>query len=123
MHRITVLLVEDHPQMRKALNSLLAQEFDVLEAVERGDQVLEAAKRLQPDAVVLDVSLPGRSGLQVLPELRIQLPNVAIVVMTAHDEPAYQLAALRLGADAFLSKTAGTELLKTVRSTSKKVHA
>lgn len=111
-----VLLVEDHPDVRVALLSLLSREYTMLSTVHRGDEVLDAARRLGPDVVVLNVSLPGRSGLQVLPDLRRLLPNAVIVMMTAHDEPAYRTAALRLGADAFVSKSAGHGLLDTVRS-------
>jgi DNA-binding NarL/FixJ family response regulator len=83
--------------------------------------VLEAAQRLQPDAVVLDVSLPGHNGLQVLPALRALLPRTAIVMLTAHAEPAYRKAAYLLGADAFLSKTSAHALVEVVRAATKKL--
>lgn len=115
METIKVLLVEDHPELRAAFLSLLSREFQVVGTVDRGDLVLEAAERLLPDALVLDVSLPGRSGLQVLPELRARLPKMAIVMLTAHDEPMYRRAALRMGADAFLSKSSCAELPQAIR--------
>ena len=92
--------------------SLLRKEFDVVEVVGRGDQILDTVLRTQPTAAVLDVSLPGRSGLQVLPELRQRLPLLPVVMLTTHTRPLYRKEALLRGADAFIVKaTAASELL------------
>ena len=116
MRPIRVLLVEDHVELRQALASSLSQHFELVGALDRGDAVLASALHLQPDAIVLDISLPGRSGLQVLPDLRAQVPRAAVVMITANDTSEYRQAALKLGAGAFLSKsTIGHTLIDAVR--------
>ena len=115
--RRRILLAEDHPLMSEAIGSVLSQEHDLVAIVRNGNEVLPAAERLSPDAIVLDVSLPGRGGLQVLPELRSRMPFVAVVVLTAHAEPVYVEEALRRGADGYvLKRNAFKELLPTIAS-------
>ena len=107
-----VMLAEDHPLMREAIQRLLAAEYDLVGTVERGDELLAAAHRELPEAVVLDVSMPGLSGLQVLPSLRAQLPGMCLIVLTAHDNAFYRREAFQRGADGFVVKgRAFTDLL------------
>lgn len=70
-----VLLVEDHPRIQDAVTKILLAECDVIAVIGRGDEVLEAAERLLPDVVVLDIALRGRSSTQLLPELRAVMPT------------------------------------------------
>lgn len=116
MNRRRVMLAEDHPQMREAIQGLLAAEYELTAAVERGDELLAAAHRERPEIVVLDVSLPGLSGLQALPSLRAQLPGVCLVVLTAHDSAFYRREASQRGADGFVVKgRAFTDLLPALQ--------
>lgn len=111
-----ILLVEDHHLLQEKLAALLHTECDAVDLVSRGDEVLDAVLRLQPDAVVLDVSLPGRSGLHVLADLRNRHPALALVVLTTYEDPIYQSEAVRRGADAYIVKRrAIEELLPAVR--------
>lgn len=111
-----VLLVEDHLLMQERISTLLSAGCTEVEVVGRGDEILPAVLRFRPDAVVLDVSLPGRSGIQVLPELRHRYPDMAIVVHTTHNEPIYRAEAIRRGADAYVLKVkAEEELLPAIR--------
>ena len=103
-NRSRILLVEDHPQMSEAIASVLSREHDLIAIVGNGNEILPATERLSPEAIVLDVSMPGRSGLQILPELRIRMPFVAIVVLTAHSEPIYIEEAFCRGADGYVLK-------------------
>lgn len=123
-----VLLAEDHPLMQEMIAKFLSEQFEVVEIVGRGDQVLEAVVRTQPDAIVLDVSLPRRSGLQVLPQLRQHRSSLAVVVLTTHLSELYREEAFRRGADAYILKeNAAEELLPAVCSAisarSSKFHA
>ena len=104
-NRSRILLAEDHPQMSEVIASFLSREHDVIEIVGDGNEVLPAAERLSPEVIVLDVSMPGRSGLQILPELRIRMPFVAIVILTGHSEPIYVEEAFRRGADGYVLKS------------------
>ena len=106
-----ILLAEDHSLMQERIVALLSEAHDVVSIVNRGDQILDAALRCTPDAAVLDVSLPGRSGLQVLPELRDRNPSLAIVMLTTHDSPIYREEAFDRGADAYVQKRDAVEEL------------
>jgi DNA-binding NarL/FixJ family response regulator len=66
--------------------------------------VLAAAQQLLPDLIVLDMSLPGRSGMRILPEFQATLPSVGIVMLTTQIDPLYEEEALAIGADAFVAK-------------------
>jgi DNA-binding NarL/FixJ family response regulator len=90
--------------MSDAIASVLSREHELIAIIGNGNEILPAADRHRPEAIVLDVSMPGRSGLQVLPELRIQMPFVAIVILTAHSEPIYIEEAFRRGADGYVLK-------------------
>ena len=110
-----VLLAEDHPMMQERIAALLSETLDLVCVVDRGDQVLDQMLRCRPDAVVLDVSLPGRSGLSVLPELREKNPWLAVVILTTHESPIYQEEAFNRGADAYVFKrNAVQELLPAI---------
>lgn len=100
-----ILLAEDHPLMCEAIASVLSQENELIAIVGNGNEILSAAEQNGPEAIVLDVSMPGRSGLQVLPELRLRMPFVAIVVLTGHSEPIYIEEAFRRGADGYILKS------------------
>ncbi len=104
MSYIRILLVEDHPQMQDAIVALLNQYCTVVGTAERGDSVLAIAAELRPDVVVLDISLPGQSGLQLLPELRNRYPSVGIVMCTSRDQPVFRDEAARRGADGYVLK-------------------
>src|SRR5919201_847628 len=79
-----VLIVDDHPLTRGALVSLLEQSsFSVVGEAEEGAEAVERARELQPDVVLLDLSMPGEDGLQALPRLRAAAPACEIVVLTA----------------------------------------
>jgi len=69
-----------------------------------GHTALTEAARLQPDVVLLDVTMPGLGGLKALIEVRKRLPSAVIIVMTSHEDPVYRSEALSLGADAFVLK-------------------
>jgi DNA-binding response OmpR family regulator len=102
--RKRVLIVEDDAAWRHILTRILEQDYSVVGYVERGDRVASAATQLQPDVVTLDVSMPGKSGLNVLCELRELLPEATLVIVTAHTNPHYREEAFRRGADAYVAK-------------------
>jgi two-component system response regulator DesR len=102
--RRRILLAEDHLLMCEAIASLLSREYDVVAIVGNGNDVLPAAEEHSPEAIVLDVSMPGRSGLQILPELRTRMPFAAIIILTAHRESIYIEESFQRGADEFVLK-------------------
>jgi two-component system response regulator DesR len=115
MDRRRILLAEDNLLMQEAIASVLSREHELIGTVADGNEVLPAAARLRPEAIVLDISMPGRSGLQILPELRASLPFVVLVVLTMHSEPIYVEEAFSRGADGYVLKSALVrELLPTI---------
>jgi DNA-binding NarL/FixJ family response regulator len=101
-----ILVVDDHPLTRDALSSLLAQGgFDVVGEAPDGVEALDLARELQPDLVLLDLSMPGLDGLAALPRLRAAAPGCEVVVLTASGTEENLLAAIRGGAAGYLLKS------------------
>ena len=114
--RPRVLVAEDHPDMAKAMCRVLALDCEVVGTVADGSAVLEAATRLQPDVVVVDLNLPGVNGLEVCRQITQTDPEIKVIVFTAMNDPDVRARAFELGASAFVSKLAGDgELLSTVK--------
>ena len=116
---IRVLLAEDQAMVRGALASLLSLEEDieVVAEVERGDEVLDAARAAEPEVVLLDIGLPGASGLEVAQLLQEKLPDVRVVMLTTFNRPGYLRRAMEAGASGFLLKDApASELAAAVRA-------
>lgn len=114
--RSRVLLVEDCAPMRDAVSRILSVECDLLESVNDGRNVVAAAMKHRPDVIVLDISLPGMSGMDLLPLLRASLPGTAIVMLTNHASEDYIQEAFRRGADGYVLKNeAHQELLPAVK--------
>jgi DNA-binding NarL/FixJ family response regulator len=101
-----VLIVDDHPLTRDALAGLLVQHgFDVVGEAADGVEAIDCAERLQPDLVLLDLSMPGMDGLTALPHVRAAAPRAEIVVLTASGTDDNLLAAIRAGAAGYLLKS------------------
>src|SRR5919205_4493048 len=102
----SVLIVDDHPLTREALGALLTQHgFSVLGEAADGEEAIGLARRLQPRLVLLDLSMPGLSGLDALPRLREAAPSCEVVVLTASGTEENLLAAIRGGAAGYLLKS------------------
>src|SRR5947209_2456773 len=101
-----ILLVDDHPLTRSALAGLLGQHgFDVVGEAADGEEAISCAEALQPDLILLDLSMPGLDGLSALPRLREAAPACEVVVLTASGTEENLLAAIRGGAAGYLLKT------------------
>src|SRR5438552_13359210 len=102
----TILIVDDHPLTRSALSALLGQNgFSVVGEAADGEAAIERARELGPDLVLLDLSMPGMSGLDALPRLREAAPNAEVVVLTASGTEENLLGAIRGGAAGYLLKS------------------
>jgi DNA-binding NarL/FixJ family response regulator len=116
-----ILLVDDHPLMRHGLAQLLAQQPDLVVCGESGsaEEALDCVRSLQPDLVVVDVTLPGKPGLELIKDITTMFPGVAVLVFSMHEESLYAERALRAGARGYLMKSAGAEeLVKAIRHVS-----
>jgi DNA-binding NarL/FixJ family response regulator len=102
----SVLIVDDHPLTREALRALLVQhDFSVVGQASDGEEAIGLARRLQPELVLLDLSMPGLSGLEALPRLREAAPQCEVVVLTASGTEENLLGAIRAGAAGYLLKS------------------
>jgi DNA-binding NarL/FixJ family response regulator len=105
-----ILIVDDHPLTREALSSLLrAHGFDVAGEAADGATAVAEARRLRPDLVLLDLSMPGMDGLAALPRLREAAQGCEVVVLTASGTEENLLAAIRAGAAGYLLKSEAPE--------------
>jgi DNA-binding NarL/FixJ family response regulator len=108
----SILLVDDHPLTRDGLAALLAGNgFDVVGEAGDGQEAIDLARNLQPDVILLDLSMPGLGGLDALPRLRNEAPSCEVVVLTASGDEDDLLAAIRGGAAGYLLKTEPPERL------------
>ena len=113
-----VLIAEDQEMVRGALISLLELEHDleVVAQVGRGDEVVAAARACQPDVALLDIEMPGISGLEALEQLAAELPSVKILILTTFGRPGYLRRAMEGGAAGFVLKDApAAELASAIR--------
>lgn len=101
-----VLLVDDHPVVRHGLAQLIAGEADleVCAEAESAPAALEAMRRSRPDVAILDISLNGTNGIELVKLMRAEQPKLPILILSMHDESLYALRALRAGAQGYLMK-------------------
>lgn len=114
-----VVVVEDHTLVRQSLIKMIdgEPEFEVVGEAGNGDEGLELIRKLKPDVVILDISMPGGSGLEVAAHLRTSAPDVSFLFLTMHEDDASISKAIGLGADGYVLKTASTdELLQALRA-------
>src|SRR5258708_6516168 len=107
-----VLLVDDHEVVRKGLRAILDDKFAGIAVAEAstGDEAL--AQLTEPfDAVILDLSMPGRSGIDLLAEIKHRHPKLPVLIMSLHGEEQFAVRALRAGASGYLTKSAAPEQL------------
>ena len=110
---IRLLLAEDQGMMRGALALLLGMEHDVevVAQVGRGDEIVDAALLARPDVALLDIELPGRSGLDAAADLRDEVPDCRVLILTTFGRPGYLRRAMEAGAAGFLVKDGPVEEL------------
>lgn len=113
-----ILLADDHAILRRGLIAILGREFEntVCGEAENAQQVLELARRQDWDLVILDISMPDRSGIEVLTDLKAARPKVPVLVLSVHPEGQYGKRVLRAGASGYMNKnSAPEELVKAIR--------
>jgi DNA-binding NarL/FixJ family response regulator len=116
---IRVLVADDHTIVRAGIRHVLESEagFEVVGEAANGAEALSLAAELRPDVVVLDISMPGGSGLQLATRLRGSSPEPRVLILSMHDNAEYVLESLRAGANGYLLKdTAATELRSAIRA-------
>jgi len=115
---LKILIADDHPIVRKGLRQILSEESDIGEVGEaqNSQEVLELVRKKSWDIVVLDITMPGRGGLDVLKELKELHPKLPILILSMHPEDQYAVRALKAGASGYMTKeSAQDELVKAIR--------
>ncbi len=118
MKKIHVILADDHRLFREGLHALLDQidTLKVVAEVNDGDELLEAIGHLQPDVVLSDISMPGKTGIEVCAIITDQFPDIKVIMLSMYNNEAFFVNSLRAGAKGFLSKEISRdELLKAIR--------
>ncbi|MCC6927733.1 MAG: response regulator transcription factor [Gemmatimonadaceae bacterium] len=116
---IRVVLVDDHGIVREGLRQVLATDgdFDVVGEASNGEQALAVAQQVQPDVILLDITMPGDSGLVVAQKLRSQVPAARVLMLSVHDDAEYVMQSVRAGAHGYLRKdTTPGDLRAAVRA-------
>src|SRR5215471_16496446 len=111
-------MVDDHAVVREGLKALIAAEpgLEVVGEAADGPTALDLAKKLDPDVVIVDVSLPGMNGAQVTEQLRLAKPDCKVLALTVHEDRGYLRMLLEAGASGYILKRAASEeLVRAVR--------
>jgi DNA-binding NarL/FixJ family response regulator len=117
--RIRVLVADDHAVVREGIRTLLESTpgFEVVGEAGSGDEALAIIGRMDPDVAILDITMPGLSGIDVITRLRATGARTGVLILSMHDHPEYVLGAVRAGADGYLLKSAGpAEIRDAVRA-------
>jgi DNA-binding NarL/FixJ family response regulator len=115
MKRPRVLLADDHTLVLEGLRKILEPECEVVGAVEDGRSLLATAKQLQPDIILLDISMPLLNGVEAARRLRAAAPDAKVIFVTMHADATYVAGAFRAGASGYvLKRCASLELLKAI---------
>jgi len=118
---VRILLVDDHPVVRHGLRALLGMqpEWEIVDEAEDGSEAVDKAQRLNPDVVLLDISMPRMSGLEACRVIHKTVPTTEILILTQHDSPQMLREALDAGARGYVVKShAARDLIEAIEAVS-----
>src|SRR5512143_4234895 len=116
---IKIMLVDDHEIVRAGLRMLLSSHTDIeiIGEAENGQQALQLCQKNPPDVVIMDITMPGLSGLEVTRQIKQQCPNTAVLALTIHEGEQYFFEMLNAGASGYVPKRAApTDLVNAIRA-------
>ncbi|MBN2178187.1 MAG: response regulator transcription factor [Deltaproteobacteria bacterium] len=118
MKKIEILIADDHPIVREGFKQVISETDDMIVADEasNGQEVLALVRKREYDLILLDISMPGRSGLEVLKELKSEYQKLPVLILSIYPEEQYAVRAFRAGASGYLTKaSAPNELISAIR--------
>ncbi len=113
---IKVMIVDDHPLVREGLKKMVSKgsiDIEVVHEASNGSELMDALSKQLPDIVILDIAMPGRSGMDVLKDIKHQYPKLPVLMLSMHPEDRFAIRALKAGASGYMTKTSITEELLT----------
>ncbi len=116
--KIKILIADDHAIVREGLKQIVAEEKDILVAgeAENSEQLMELLEKEIWRLVVLDINMPGKSGLEALKDIKLQYPDLPVLILSMFSEDQYGIRAIKAGASGYLKKvSAPTELVTAIR--------
>lgn len=111
---INVVICDDHKIVREGLSKIISSFPDIhilADDIASGEELLQRLRSIQPDLIILDVSLPGRSGLEVLKQVKIMYPDIRVLVLSMYPEDQFAIRMLKAGASGYLHKDSAPEVL------------
>jgi len=121
-NQISVMLVDDHPMVQGGLMACLAyyDDINIVGSINDGDEVLNKAKELQPDVIMMDISMPKMNGIDATEIVSEQLPNTRVLIFSMHDNPEFVRNAIEAGASGYILKdTSSEEVYFAIKSVAK----
>jgi DNA-binding NarL/FixJ family response regulator len=109
MKQVRILLADDYAPTRESFEAILAPHFEIVATVANGRDLIEAALRLKPELIILDITMPLRNGIRAAREIRKNLPETKLLFVTMHTSSAYVKAAFKAGGTGYLVKSSARE--------------
>ena len=118
-NKARIIIVDDHPIVRQGLENLINHEKDLMvcQQAENAPQAMKAIGKLNPDMIIVDISLKEKNGLELIKDIKIQYPNLPILALSMHDESLYAERVIRAGARGYIMKQQATEnIVEAIRN-------
>lgn len=116
MKKPRILIADDHILVQEGLNKLLKTHFELAGTARNGRELIAIARRLKPDIILLDISMPELNGFEAAKRLRRSVPDARLIFLTMHDEADYVAEALRFGASGYiLKRSTASELIEAIQ--------
>jgi DNA-binding NarL/FixJ family response regulator len=114
MSKIKIIIADDHRLIRDGIKAMLTrnEKFELIGEAESGEQLFELLKTELPDVILIDITMPGKNGIEVFTELKKINPNLKFILLTMHEEPEYVIKAVKGGANGYLLKNLEYEELE-----------
>jgi two-component system invasion response regulator UvrY len=107
------MICDDHQIVRDGLSQILSlyPDINVMEKIANGEALIKALKNKQPEVLILDISLPGRSGLEVLKQVKMIYPDISVLILTMYPQDQYAIRMIKAGASSYLNKDIAPDIL------------